>query len=63
MYITGRDDLGQPIIVINPSRINFSSTLKVEIYNIICKTLIIAYKKLLIDGLVSKWRIIIDGEY
>lgn len=63
IYIEGRDDNGQPIIVINPSRINFKLDKKVEVYIIMCRCFIIVKEYMLNEGYINKWRIIIDGEY
>ncbi|EWS74808.1 CRAL/TRIO domain protein (macronuclear) [Tetrahymena thermophila SB210] len=63
IYIEGRDESFRPVIVINPSRIDFQKYKKAEIYAIFSRCFIIAQAYMLNYGKIDQWRIIVDGEY
>ncbi|KAL4512010.1 hypothetical protein ABPG72_005012 [Tetrahymena utriculariae] len=63
IYIEGRDESFKPVIVINPSRIDFQKYKKAEIYTIFSRCFIIVQAYMLNYGKIDQWRIIIDGEY
>ncbi|KAL4475177.1 hypothetical protein ABPG74_001873 [Tetrahymena malaccensis] len=63
IYIEGRDESQRPVIVINPSRIDFQKYKKAEIYAVFSRCFIIVQAYMLNYGKIDQWRVIVDGEY